>query len=524
MPTTISLLATSSTPVSPDVQSRIAYLMRNHQQKIASRTDHLFAGLLLFEWLAGIALAAWRSPRTWDGAVSHLHPHLFAAVFLGAALISLPIYLAFAFPARPLTRHTIAVAQMLSSALLIHFGDGQLEMHFHIFGSLAVLAFYRDWRVLVTASLVVATDHFLRGIYLPESIYGVLTASTWRTLEHVGWVIFEDLFLIASCIQGVREIHHIAERQALLEESHRTVEEKVRQRTTELQDAQQRLIKSAREAGMAEIATSVLHNVGNVLNSLNVSVSVVSGKVHQSPITDLTKAVAMIDDHKADLGEFLTADQRGKHLPAFLTTVTQVMAEEQAALLEEMKSLSRNVDHIKQIINVQQAYAKLQGGSDVMTDVRIADALQDALKVSLASGDNSPIEIIQQLEDLTFTVDKHALLQILINLIRNAKHAVMANPPGQRTITLKAAAVSRENEPFIAIHVIDNGIGIEPANLPRIFNHGFTTKKDGHGFGLHASANSAREMHGSLTVSSPGPHQGATFILELPLNPKQVSV
>jgi signal transduction histidine kinase len=505
------------------VQCRIDDLVRDHQDEISSRTDHLFAGLLIFEWLGGIALAAWRSPRTWDGSVSHIHPHLMAAIFLGAAVISLPIYFAFAFPARALTRHVIAIGQMLISALLIHYGDGRIEMHFHIFGSLAFLAFYRDWRVLVTASIVVAGDHLLRGIYLPESIYGVAYASYWRTLEHAGWVVFEDIFLIASCIQGTHEMQGIAERQALLEESHRTTEEKVRERTQQLRDAQQDLVKAAREAGMADIATSVLHNVGNVLNSLNVSVSVASGKVEQSPVGDLAKAVAMIGDHQADLGEFLSADQRGKHLPAFLTTVAQVMADEQTALLEEMKCLSRNVDHIKQIVNVQQAYAKQGSGTDALTEVRVFDTIQDALHVSLASGDFTPIDVVREIPDITLFVDKHAMLQILINLLRNAKQAVMSNPEGQRRITVKAAVRAHDNTEFLRIEVIDNGAGIDPVNIDRIFNHGFTTKTDGHGFGLHSSANAAKQMLGSLTVQSAGLTHGATFILDLPMNRKQVN-
>jgi signal transduction histidine kinase len=504
------------------VENRTATLVREHELKIATRTDHLFAGLLAFEWIAGIVLAAWRSPRTWDGSVSHIHPHLLAAIFLGGAVVSLPIYLAFLFPARTLTRHIIAIGQMLTSALLIHYGDGRIEMHFQIFGSLAFLAFYRDWRILITASLVVAGDHLLRGIYLPESIYGAASVTFWRTLEHAGWVVFEDIFLIASCVQGTKEMHDIAERQALLEESHRTVEQKVDERTRELKDAQQRLIDAARGAGMADIATSVLHNVGNVLNSLNVSVSVASGKIQQSPVGDLTKAVAMIDAHKSDIAEFLTTDQRGQHLPAFLTTVAQVMADEQASLLDEMSSLARNVEHIKQIVNVQQAYAKLGGGKESITDVSIPDAINDAIQVSLASGNTTPIDIIRDIADISIPTDKHALLQILINVIRNAKHTVMANPHGERRVTIKAAACVHNQRDIVRIQVIDNGAGIAPENVQRIFNHGFTTKKDGHGFGLHSSANAAKQMEGSLTATSAGLNQGATFILDLPLKREQV--
>jgi two-component system sensor histidine kinase/response regulator len=199
------------------VAARTQELFEAHRQSVFRRTDHLFAGLLLFEWVAGVAAACWISPRTWEGTQNGLHPHVLAAIFLGGAIISLPLILALVSPGKTITRHVIAVAQMLMSALLIHLTGGRIETHFHVFGSLAFLAFYRDWRVLISASVVVAADHFLRGIFWPQSVYGVLAASQWRWLEHAGWVLFEDCFLIQSCLLGVREMRATAERQAQVE-------------------------------------------------------------------------------------------------------------------------------------------------------------------------------------------------------------------------------------------------------------------------------------------------------------------
>src|ERR1043166_8017489 len=162
--------------------ARAAALLRSHEQSLYIRTDRMFAALMLMQWVAGIGAALWISPHTWAGAASTTHLHVWAALLLGGAITSLPVLLALTLPGTALTRHVIAVGQALTSALLIHLSGGRIETHFHVFGSLAFLAFYRDWRVLVSASAVVAADHLLRGIYWPQSVYGVLTASEWRWL------------------------------------------------------------------------------------------------------------------------------------------------------------------------------------------------------------------------------------------------------------------------------------------------------------------------------------------------------
>src|SRR5215210_7145673 len=203
---------------------RVATLASHQQQLIYQRTDRLFAGLMLFQWLAGIAAALWLSPRTWAGAESQVHLHVWAALYLGGTITFLPVYLALTQPGSALTRHAIALGQMLTAALLIDLSGGRIETHFHVFGSLAFLAFYRDWRVLVTATVVVALDHFVRGVYWPQSVYGVIQAAPWRWLEHAGWVLFEDVFLIAFCLQGVKDLQQVAQRQVRLEMMNETIE------------------------------------------------------------------------------------------------------------------------------------------------------------------------------------------------------------------------------------------------------------------------------------------------------------
>ena len=201
----------------PEVTARAAALRDDQLYVRRARIDRMFAALLAVEYLAGIAAALVVSPYAWEGKVHVLHMHVWVAILGGAGIAALPILLAFLRPGSTLTRHVIAASQMLSSALLIHLTSGRIETHFHVFGSLAFLAFYLDWPVLVTATIVVAADHFLRGIFWPESVYGVTNPEWWRFLEHAGWVAFEDVFLIWSCILSKRELQASSLRQAEVE-------------------------------------------------------------------------------------------------------------------------------------------------------------------------------------------------------------------------------------------------------------------------------------------------------------------
>src|SRR5947208_8570301 len=192
-------------------------LFKQQQNEIYIKTDHLFAKLMFGQWIACIVLALVVSPYTWSGQTRAIHDHVWAAIFLGGAISLFPMWLTRAWPGATVTRYIIAIAQMLMSALLISVTGGRIETHFHVFGSLVILSFYRDWCVLIPATVLVALDHFIRGIYWPYSVYGVLTASPWRSIEHAGWVIFEDVFLVISCLRSVREMRAIAKRTAEVE-------------------------------------------------------------------------------------------------------------------------------------------------------------------------------------------------------------------------------------------------------------------------------------------------------------------
>lgn len=232
--------------------NRAAEIFNDHQRLVHRRTDYMFAGLMTLQWLAGIAAALWISPRAWVGDTSYTHPHVWAALLLGTTISSLPILLAVTQPGYIATRYAVAVGQMLMGALLIHLTGGRIETHFHVFGSLAFLSFYRDWRVLVPATIVVAADHFLRGVYWPQSVYGVLTASNWRWLEHAGWVIFEDTFLFIAIRHSIGEMWSIADRTSEIESLNEGLEAHVANRTEQLVAANRELEREVAERKLAE--------------------------------------------------------------------------------------------------------------------------------------------------------------------------------------------------------------------------------------------------------------------------------
>jgi two-component system, sensor histidine kinase and response regulator len=220
-------MSSDHSPTTPaqSTDSRARELFTGAQREIHRRTDRLFAGLMGFQWLMGIVFALWVSPLAWEGAVSRTHLHVWAAILVGGVISLFPALLGLFRPGVPSTRYVIAVAQMLMGALLIHLTGGRIETHFHVFGSLAFLAFYRDWRVLIPATVVVAVDHMVRGFFWPQSVYGVVVASQWRWLEHAAWVLFEDVFLVVACRRSITEMKDTAERTAALEREVRTRQE-----------------------------------------------------------------------------------------------------------------------------------------------------------------------------------------------------------------------------------------------------------------------------------------------------------
>jgi signal transduction histidine kinase len=284
---------------------------------------------------------------------------------------------------------------------------------------------------------------------------------------------------------------------------------------TELVAAHKQLLDISRQAGMAEVATAVLHNVGNVLNSVNVSANLLLEYVGKSRGSDLARVTVLLREHEGDLGDFVTIHPQGKHVTAFLESLNQHLEGERQASAKEIDLLLERVGHINEIVMMQQSYAVVSG---VQEQLGAADLVEESLRLSVAAFTRHGIEIVRAYDDTPLiNVDKHKALQILVNLATNAKHACVESGRVDSRITIRLANAGK----CVRISLTDNGVGIAGENLARIFNHGFTTRKTGHGFGLHSGALAARELGGSLTVHSQGPGQGATFTLELPLQASQ---
>lgn len=283
-----------------------------------------------------------------------------------------------------------------------------------------------------------------------------------------------------------------------------------------MSQVQTELHAKSRQAGMAEIATTVLHNVGNVLNSVNVSAELVSSQMRTSKAQGLGKVAQLMNEHVNDLSDFLTRDHKGKMLPGYLLKLAEVVTAEQQGIIEELGRLTKGVDHIKTIVAAQQSYAV---AVSVVETVPVPELIDDALRMSAGSLARQEVTVVKEIADLPLlSLDRHRVLLILVNLISNAKQALDGVVDRSPCITLDASLADGS---VLRITVADNGNGIAPEYLARIFSHGFTTRKDGHGFGLHSCALAAQEMGGSLTVHSDGAGQGATFTLDIPLDAPQ---
>lgn len=285
-----------------------------------------------------------------------------------------------------------------------------------------------------------------------------------------------------------------------------------KEKEQQLHETQSTLVRASHQAGMSEVATDVLHNVGNVLSSINVATTLINERVEQSEISNIEKVSEMIQEHMEDLGAFFTEDPKGKHVPSYLTKALGIICKEREDVIEKLKDLTHDVSHVKSIIQMQQEYTKTVK-VEILTTIEAV--IEDAIRINWAGLERHEIQLVRDFEDIgEIYIDKQRVIQILVNLIGNAKYALDKNDTSNRIMTLR----SYKNDDKLRIEVQDNGIGISKENLVKIFQHGFTTKKHGHGFGLHSGALAAKELNGTLTADSDGEGCGSTFALEIPLN------
>jgi PAS domain S-box-containing protein len=299
--------------------------------------------------------------------------------------------------------------------------------------------------------------------------------------------------------------------EARLRQSHDQLEQRVEERTRALRQAQRQLVETALAAGKAEVATNILHNVGNVLNGVNVLAQLIRERLQARSWDGLTKTAELVAGQRANLGRFFTEDERGRHVPEYLEQLAARQAADRAGLLESVERLLEHIEHIKRIVVLQQEHAR---SVSLREDTSLPDVIEDALSINKAAIARHDIEIVRDYQvEPRLHLHKHKLLQILINLVSNAKYALADTPRDERRIIVRMTQPTQE---LVRIEVIDNGCGIPAELLTQIFQHGFTTRAEGHGFGLHASVLAAKDMGGSLHARSDGPGRGACFTLEIP--------
>ncbi|PWU00196.1 MAG: hypothetical protein C5B53_04375 [Candidatus Melainabacteria bacterium] len=472
--------------VSERIRTKTDRIFADQLNRIYQRTDQLFANLLVLQWIGAIVLALVVSPRVWSGTVSQPHIHLVATVFLGGCIIILPLYLSFRRPGQAITRHVIAAGQVLLSALIIHITGGRIETHFHVFGSLAFLAFYRDWKVLITASLIVAADHLFRGIYWPQSVYGVQQIEPWRWLEHTAWVAFEDAFLIVAIRQSLREMRSIAAQQADLELAHRQVLDKShRLQLTKLQ------LSERLDLALKDLITAR----DSALESSRLKSEFLANMSHEIR-TPMNSIIGM-----ADILYSNSQDKKERERLSIIRDAGQGLLTVIGDILD---------------------FSKIEAGKLTieLSEVDILTLVEGVAEILASQARAKGIALLTYIDPRIPRVvygDPGRLRQILLNLIGNA---IKFTEVGH--VVVKVQLQERNHNKIVAhFSVEDTGIGLSEGELERLFNpfvqaDGTTTRKfSGTGLGLSISKHLVGLMGGTIGATSVK-EKGSTFYFTMP--------
>ena len=431
-------------------------------------------------------------------------------------------------------------------------GKGELEFHYTGLSYISPLAIqYRyklegydqNWveagtrRSTLYTNLKPGEYRFLVQACNEDGVWNTAGAAfSLKLLPHfyeTAWFMVLVISILGASIGGLYRwrLKQLERKQRQLQQARDLLEAKVEERTAQLtseieerkrvqlevERVHRELMDASRQAGQAEVASNVLHNVGNVLNSVNVSATIIKDRVQGFKSSDVNRVAELLSSHRQNLAQFLTENGRIDQVVNYLKGLGQWQASECSEMLTEVGDLTKNIEHIKGIVAMQQNYARVSG---VMAPQSVPALVEDALRIHENALANCQIRVLRKFDPVReILADRHKILQILVNLVANAKHALAESTAKERLLTL---TVSMTGEDTIRVTVADNGIGIPEENLTRIFTHGFTTRPDGHGFGLHSGALAAKEMGGNLSVHSEGRGKGAAFTLEIPCRQKEL--
>jgi two-component system, NtrC family, sensor kinase len=390
--------------------------------------------------------------------------------------------------------------------------------------------------VYIKSNLTELNARMERYVYIVVGILALVAMITFVLSSKLQRVISEpirSLLSTANTVASKQDYKLRAERQSddelgmlvdgfnnmltQIQRQDKALRQEINERTRaekELEEVHRQLLDVSREMGMAEVATGVLHNVGNVLNSVNVSSHLITEGLENIHVSAdyLSKAANLINDHSQDLGGFMSTDPKGKMLPAYFTGLADQLREENEDIRREVELLIKNIAHIHDIVSTQQNFATTSG---LIEYVQVQDVVEYALELSHNSLERHGIEVVKDFkETFAIEVDKHKIIQIIVNLFRNAKDAMAGEDLLERRLTVRIDSI---NQKKIAIVIMDTGVGISAEDLTRIFSHGFTTKQNGHGFGLHSAVLAAKQLNAVLSADSEGTGKGAAFTLTLPV-------